>query len=57
MDKERALPAPCRSRAVSRAIESPRMSDAPTVLEMRGITKQFPGVLDLGRGEVHALLG
>jgi simple sugar transport system ATP-binding protein len=39
------------------------MSDAP-VLELRGITKQFPGVLandhidfDLRRGEVHALLG
>ena len=39
------------------------MSDAP-VLELRGITKQFPGVLandhidlELRRGEVHALLG
>jgi simple sugar transport system ATP-binding protein len=38
--------------------------DAPIVLELRGITKQFPGVLaddhvdfDLRRGEVHALLG
>ncbi len=37
---------------------------APTVLELQGITKQFPGVLaddhvdfDLRRGEVHALLG
>jgi simple sugar transport system ATP-binding protein len=47
-----------------RAVESPLMSDAPTVLEMRGITKQFPSVLanddvsfDLVRGEVHALLG
>jgi len=36
----------------------------PPVLELRGITKQFPGVLandhidfDLRRGEVHALLG
>jgi simple sugar transport system ATP-binding protein len=39
------------------------MSEAP-VLELRGITKRFPGVLandridfDLRRGEVHALLG
>ena len=39
------------------------MSDAP-VLELRGMTKQFPGVLandrvdlELLRGEVHALLG
>ena len=38
--------------------------EAPPVLELRGITKQFPGVLandhidfDLRRGEVHALLG
>ena len=36
----------------------------PTILEMRGIVKQFPGILandnvdfDLRRGEVHALLG
>ena len=40
------------------------MSDRPVVLELRGITKQFPGVLandhidfDLRAGEVHALLG
>jgi ABC-type uncharacterized transport system ATPase subunit len=40
------------------------MSDAPAVLELKGITKRFPGVLandavdfDLQRGEVHALLG
>jgi simple sugar transport system ATP-binding protein len=39
------------------------MTDAP-LLELKGITKQFPGVLandhidfDLGRREVHALLG
>jgi len=37
---------------------------SPVVLELHGITKQFPGVLandhidlDLRRGEVHALLG
>src|SRR4029078_12097635 len=40
------------------------MADELTGLELRGITKQFPGVLandhidfDLRRGEVHALLG
>src|SRR5215217_228708 len=40
------------------------MADAPFVLELRGITKRFPGVLandavdfDLRRGEIHALLG
>jgi ABC-type uncharacterized transport system ATPase subunit len=40
------------------------VSERPTVLELRGITKQFPGVLandhidlDLRNGEVHALLG
>src|ERR671923_911204 len=40
------------------------MPDEPLALELRGITKQFPGVLandhidlDVRRGEVHALLG
>jgi general nucleoside transport system ATP-binding protein len=40
------------------------MEDPTPVLELRGITKQFPGVLanddvdfDLQRGEIHALLG
>ncbi len=40
------------------------MSDSPNIVEMRGIVKQFPGVLandhvdfDLRRNEVHALLG
>src|SRR3954462_14125512 len=40
------------------------MADERPVLELRGITKQFPGVLandnvdfDLRRGEIHALLG
>jgi ABC-type uncharacterized transport system ATPase subunit len=41
-----------------------RMSAAPVILELEGITKRFPGILandsvdfDLRRGEVHALLG
>jgi simple sugar transport system ATP-binding protein len=40
------------------------MEPSPPILELRGITKQFPGVLandhidlDLKQGEVHALLG
>jgi simple sugar transport system ATP-binding protein len=40
------------------------MADAPPVLELRGISKRFPGVVandhvdfDLRRGDVHALLG
>ncbi len=56
----RARPAPM---LLARGLESLRMEEKP-VLELRGITKQFPGVLandhidfDLRRREVHALLG
>ena len=45
-------------------LESPHVATEAPILELRGITKQFPGVLandhidfDLRRGEVHALLG
>src|SRR5213595_2291542 len=51
-------------RASGPALLFNRTVDAAPVLELRGITKQFPGVLandhidfDLRRGEVHALLG
>jgi general nucleoside transport system ATP-binding protein len=52
-----------RSAGAAHRIATYVASEAP-VLELRGITKQFPGVLandrvdfDLRRGEVHALLG
>src|SRR4030095_6960063 len=55
---------PSTERAFGSALLFNRTVDAAPVLELRGITKQFPGVLandhidfDLRRGEVHALLG
>ncbi len=51
-------------RCWRRPTTHPPMADATPVLELRGITKRFPGVLandavdfDLRRGEIHALLG
>jgi ABC-type uncharacterized transport system ATPase subunit len=45
-------------------VPSPSAQEAPPVVEMRKITKRFPGVLanenvdfDLRKGEIHALLG
>jgi galactofuranose transport system ATP-binding protein len=45
-------------------LRSPQMSGAGSLLEMRGITRRFPGVLALDqvdfevrRGEIHALMG
>src|SRR6058998_3945318 len=50
-------------RPPGRPVRSPAMAEAP-LLELKGITKRFPGVVandridfDLRRGEVHALLG
>ncbi|MBK5330837.1 MAG: ATP-binding cassette domain-containing protein, partial [Ilumatobacteraceae bacterium] len=49
--------------AVTTKAESTR-EERPPVLEMRSITKQYPGVLandaislDVRQGEIHALLG
>ena len=55
-------PAPPRERHGKQMNEI--KSDQPYIIEMRGITKEFPGVrandnitLGLRRGEIHALLG
>src|ERR671932_384299 len=63
--RRRPPPAPRSGRLRrSHGLESSPMADEPPVLELRGITKRFPGVLandhvdfDLRRREVHALLG
>jgi len=49
---------------ISKTAQTSSQNDLPLMIEMRGVTKRFPGVLandhvnfELQRGEIHALLG